>query len=338
MTIDAHPKDDREARLAASRSRLTPEQQALLEQRLRARSPKPEAPASPASLVAIQPAGRRPPFFCVHPAGGDVLCFQPLSQHMGTDQPFYGLQSRGLSPGEEPVATIEEMAAAYRAEIVRVSAGPYHLGGWSLGGAVAYEVARQLAAEGKEVALVAVIDTTPGLPAEEVEDEDEEADDARWLLDIADYLERLWGLKLGLSPETLRGLSADEQARRFLTALQGTSFAPAGAGTEPLSRLLRVFKANVRAFRQYRPGSYPGTVTLFRPAVLLSPEEAPADPMLGWGALSPRPVAVESVPGDHISALAEPHVRTLAARLLTSIDRAAGLDTAPRIGETPRTP
>ena len=327
MTADAHPKDDREARLAASRSRLTPEQQALLEQRLRARSGTAvAAPVAPASLVAIQPAGRRPPFFCVHPAGGDVLCFQPLSQHMGTDQPFYGLQSRGLNPGEEPLATIEEMAAAYRAEICRVTAGPYHLGGWSLGGAVAYEVARQLGAEGKEVAFLAVIDTTPGLPTGET-DEAEDDDDARWLLDIADYLERLWGLKLGLSAETLRGLSADEQAQRFLTALQGTPFAPAGAGTEPLTRLLRVFKTNVGAFRKYRPISYPGPITLLRPAVLLVPEEAPADPTLGWGALSPRPVAVETVPGDHISSLAEPHVRTLAERLLTCIDR-----------ETSRTP
>lgn len=323
MTTD--PKD-REARLAASRSRLTPEQQALLEQRLRARSPKPEAQAASTSLVAIQPAGRRPPFFCIHPAGGDVLCFQPLSRYMGTDQPFYGLQSRGLNPGEEPLATIEEMAASYRAEICRVTPGPYYVGGWSLGGAVAYEVARQLAAEGKEVAFLAVIDTTPGLPAGET-DGAEDDDDARWLLDITDYLERLWGLQLGLSPETLRGLSAEQQGQRFLAALQGTPFAPAGAGNEPLSRLLRVFKTNVGAFRQYRPAPYPGPITLFRPEILLEPEASPADPTLGWGALSPRPVAVESVPGDHISALAEPHVRTLAERLLTCIDR-----------EVPRTP
>lgn len=334
MTADAPPKDGREARLAASRSRLTPEQQALLEQRLRARSPKPDAPAAPSSLVAIQPAGRRPPFFCIHPAGGDVLCFQPLSRHMGTDQPFYGLQSRGLNPGEEPLPTIGEMAAAYRAEICRVTSGPYYVGGWSLGGAVAYEVARQLAAEGGEVAFLAVIDTTPGLPAGEADDaEDDDAeddDDARWLLDIADYLERLWGLRLELSAGALSGLSADEQAQRFLAALQGTPFAPAGTaggGTEPLSRLLRVFKTNIRAFRQYRPSPYPGPITLFRPEILLEPEAAPADPTLGWGALSPRPVDVERVPGDHISSLAEPQVRTLAERLLNRIDR-----------ETPRTP
>ena len=308
---------DREARLAERRARLSSDQQALLEQRLRSRSPKAEADSS--SLVAIQPAGPRPPFFCVHPAGGDVLCFQVLSRHMGTDQPFYGLQSRGLGMGEEPFASIEEMAASYRAEITRASSGPYYLGGWSLGGAVAFELARQIAAEGGEVALLAIVDSTPGLwprPAPGTPGEDEN-DDALWLMEIADCLERLWGVQLGLSYETLRALSPEEQGARFLAGLKSTSFS-AGAGPEQLRRLLHVFKTNVRAFRRYQPGPYPGRITLFRPAGAEENEAAVADPTLGWGTLSP--VIIETVPGDHISALAEPHVQTLAERLRTCIN------------------
>lgn len=330
--------EDRAARLAERRAKLSAEQRSLLEQRLRPRSPGAETlPAAPASLVAIQPAGSRPPFFCVHPAGGDVLCFQPLSRHLGADQPFYGLQSRGLGAGEEPFASIAEMAAAYRAEIVQAASGPYYLGGWSLGGAVAFELARQLAAAGDEVALLAVVDATPGAwprtPAggEEGEeaaggDDRDDADDARWLMDIADYLQRLWGVDLGLSYDALRALPPETQALRFLAALQYTPFGGAGAGREQLRRLLRVFKTNVRAFRLYRPDPYPGPITLFRPAAAAGePQDAAAaaDPLLGWGALSPRPVAIESVPGDHISALAEPHVRTLAERLRAAIDQAA---------------
>jgi thioesterase domain-containing protein len=346
--------EDRAASLAERRAKLPAAQRSLLEERLRLRGPQAETlPAAPASLVAIQPAGGRPPFFCVHPAGGDVLCFQALSRHLGADQPFYGLQSRGLAAGEEPFASIEEMAAAYRVEIVRAARGPYHLGGWSLGGAVAFEVARQLAAAGEEVALLAIVDATPGAwprpPGNDRDDgEDgggEEDDDARWLMDIADYLQRLWGVDCGLTYDDLRALPAETQETRFLAALQdmprGVSLmrsaapigAAGGAGREQLRRLLRVFKTNVRAFRRYRPEPYPGPITLFRPtAAAGEPEDAAtaataaaaaADPLLGWGALTPRPVEVESVPGDHISALAEPHVRTLAERLRACIERAA---------------
>lgn len=308
---------DREARLAERRARLSAEQQSLLEQRLRAaRGPRPEAaPAAPSSLVAIQPAGTRPPFFCVHPAGGDVLCFQALSHHLGSDQPFYGLQSRGLSAGEEKLDSIEAMAAAYREEIVRAAPGPYHLGGWSLGGAVVYELARQLASEGRPVALLAIVDSTPG-PWPDAGPELDEGDDVYWLMEIVDYLQRLWGLDLGLSEEALRALAPEEQTRRFLAALQNTPFG-AAASPEPLRRLLDVFKTNVRAFRRYRPGPYPGRITLFRPAEVGEPEP---DPRLGWGTLAPR-VDLEIVPGDHVTALAEPHVATLAARLRTCIDQ-----------------
>lgn len=327
---------DREARLAERRARLSAEQRGLLEQRLRTRSPRAEAaPAASPSLVAIQPAGARPPFFCIHPAGGDVLCFQALSRHLGPDQPFYGLQSRGLAAGEEPFSSLEEMAASYRAEIAGVSSGPYYLGGWSLGGAVAFELARQLAAEGKEVALLAIVDSTPGPwpPGTDVEDEQ---DDAYWLMEIADYLQRLWNVDLGLTSETLRALSPEARVDRFLAGLKGTPFG-AAASPEPLRRLLGVFKANVRAFRRYRPGPYPGQITLFRPADAGDPEGgmAAADPTRGWAAFSPRPVEIETVPGDHISALAEPHVRTLAGRLRTRIDQAPGLDPGAPLPETP---
>jgi thioesterase domain-containing protein len=69
----------------------------------------------------------------------------------------------------------------------------------------------------------------------------------------------------------------------------------------------------VRAFRRYRPGPYPGKITLFLPAENTGAleEDVPDDPTHGWGELSPLPVTIETVPGDHVSALAEPHVRCL---------------------------
>ena len=130
------------------------------------------APAGPgaaaghaaACLVPLQAGDRQRlrPLFLVHPVGGHVFFYERLARRLGGDRPVYGLRARGLEPNEEPQARLEEMAAAYLAELRAVEpAGPYLLGGSSLGGMVALEMAEQLRAAGEEVALLALLDT-PG--------------------------------------------------------------------------------------------------------------------------------------------------------------------------------
>jgi acyl carrier protein len=97
------------------------------------------------SLVPIQPAGTKPPFFCIHAKGGNVLEYYDLARHLGADQPFYGLQALGLDPGREAHTCIADMAAHYIKEIREIQpAGPYFLGGRSMGGTIAFEMACQL--------------------------------------------------------------------------------------------------------------------------------------------------------------------------------------------------
>jgi phthiocerol/phenolphthiocerol synthesis type-I polyketide synthase E len=111
-------------------------------------------------VVAIQTAGSRPPIFCMHGAGGTVLMYRDLSQHLGDDQPFYGLQALGLDGSCAPLTTIEEMAAVYAREIRKTQpAGPYFIAGYCMGGTVAYEVAQQLQQQGETVAMLAMFDT-----------------------------------------------------------------------------------------------------------------------------------------------------------------------------------
>src|SRR5262249_55780928 len=112
------------------------------------------------SLVPIKPGGCRPPFFCVHAAGGNVLGFIDMVRHIDREQPFYGLQSVGLDGLREPYSRVEEIAAHYIDDIRTVQPqGPYFLGGLSFGGLVAFEMARQLQQRGQSVALLALIDT-----------------------------------------------------------------------------------------------------------------------------------------------------------------------------------
>ena len=86
----------------------------------------------PACLLPLQPGGTKPPFFCVHPAGGSPLCYLNLALHLGQERPLYGFQSPGLNDHREPLTQVEEMAALYVEAMRAVQpTGPYLLGGWS---------------------------------------------------------------------------------------------------------------------------------------------------------------------------------------------------------------
>lgn len=112
------------------------------------------------SLVPLKPEGSKPALYVVHGANHNVLMFNALAQYLDKEQPIYGLQSRGLSGVDEPHDSIDQMAADYIAEILQSNPnGPYALGGFSYGGIVAFEMARQLRAQGKEVTIVAQFDT-----------------------------------------------------------------------------------------------------------------------------------------------------------------------------------
>lgn len=112
------------------------------------------------SLVPIKPKGTKMPLYMVHGAGLNVLLFNALAMHMDDDQPVYGLQAKGLDGVEEPLGSIEEIAAHYIDSIMKQNpTGPYALAGYSFGGIIAYEMARQFEALGKEVKVLAMFDT-----------------------------------------------------------------------------------------------------------------------------------------------------------------------------------
>src|SRR5439155_5375056 len=122
--------------------------------------------ASRHSLVPIQPTGSRPPVFAMPGVSGDVLGYNTLARLLGPDQPFYGLQSRGLDGLEDPLTRIEDIAAEFLREIRAVQPeGPYYLVGLCMGGVVAYEMAQQLHAAGQQVGLLGLLETWPPGPA-----------------------------------------------------------------------------------------------------------------------------------------------------------------------------
>jgi len=110
-------------------------------------------------LVPLQTKGSKTPFFCIAGPGGLALTFLPLSRVLGSDQPFYGLQSHGLEKRALPDFTLASAAARYERAIRRVQPhGPYLIGGHSYGGALALKVAHRLQDAGESVALLVLFD------------------------------------------------------------------------------------------------------------------------------------------------------------------------------------
>jgi len=257
-------------------------------------------------LVPIREEGERAPLFCVHPASGMALAFLELANHLPAEQPVHAFQARGLDGKHEPCRDLSEMARSYLEAVREVQPrGPYRLAGWSMGGRVAYEMARQLDAAGENVALLALFDSVCSLSQEALSDQE--------------LLAAFLGRDLGLAGEELEGSSVDEIAERLIQRAQDSGELARDVDMAQIRAYFEVFKANLNASRAYRPPPYPGPVTLFRARE--RPAEAAAD--LGWGEVVGGGVEVHDVGGEHASMLLRPHVEEVARRLAALLD---GLD------------
>ncbi|MEA2124626.1 MAG: acetoacetyl-CoA synthetase, partial [Solirubrobacteraceae bacterium] len=252
------------------------------------------------ALVLLRAGDMGLPVFFVHSLFGDVLSMRPLALLLDTRRPIYGLQARGLDPDEEPQRRVEDMAAAYVDEVRSAQPhGPYALGGHSLGGLVAFEMARRLVALDERVEWLGLIDSdlhhsclTP-------------AERARWLA---------WksGDLIGAALADPRG-RIPRYARKAL--LRVAPWAPVEmpqreSSAPPLVR--RLEDAGWAAFDSYCPGPYAGTATFFR---VETPREDMGDPLPVWRRVVEGGLTVEQVPGSHADVVAEPNVRRLAERV-----------------------
>jgi amino acid adenylation domain-containing protein len=111
------------------------------------------------SLVEIKSSGNKPPLYLVHGLNGGVMIFSHLSENLDKDQPVNGLQALGFDGNDEPLESIEEMASFYISEILEQNPdGPYKIAGFSSGGLIAFEMAKQLKNLGKTVDKLVVFD------------------------------------------------------------------------------------------------------------------------------------------------------------------------------------
>ena len=247
------------------------------------------------SLVPLKPSGSRPPLYIVHGAGLHVFQFNKLAKYLAHDQPVYGLQAKGIDGVEAPLATTEEMAAHYVADVLAHDpTGPYALAGYSYGGIIAFEMARQLLAAGRQVAFLGMLDTY-------AHQHSPLAHGWRWLFFRAKNLTYRSWLLLRLPRLVLRYYSPNL-----------------------LSGLLARFHG--AAQEAYRLAPLPLHVHLFRN--LEQTYHMEDEKFLGWRAFAAG-VTVHDIPGTHYSLFDLPHAQGCAQvmqRALNEAMRAAASD------------
>ncbi|WP_235217099.1 non-ribosomal peptide synthase/polyketide synthase [Archangium violaceum] len=273
----------------------------LLAALLRQESPLPWSP-----LVPLSGGGDKTPLFLVHPVGGNVFCYTELARQLGSERPIFGLQAQGLDGLSAPLSSVEEMAALYVESIRSVQpSGPYLLGGWSMGGVIAYEMASQLRQRGEQVELVTLIDSY--VPQREALPELEPSEAA--VLFLQDLL-GTFGAELLPDWEQLQALEPDAVLARVLEEGARSGALPPGMGLEQLRTLLRVFESNLRANQRYTARASDQRLLLLKAGEVTSqPEDG------GWSAVAGGGLERHVLPGGHHALLRAPLVRQLAELL-----------------------
>jgi FkbH-like protein len=284
-----------------------------------------DSEAEQSLLVPIQPEGDRPPLFLVHGAGGDVLWgYANLAAYLGKEQPIYGIKFRGQT-GLEEFTNIEQMARHYLEEVRAFQPeGPYYLGGYCFGGNVAYAMARELVAQGEQVALLALLDSAPSNAGYERLTWWRAHFVCRFALNFYYWLEDFARLKpLERHRFFARKLRAfgRKVLRRVRTQTQPGLFDIEEVidPTHVPENELKLWQIHLQALTDHVEQTYPGRLILFRThgqPMFCSFEED-----FCWSKLAKAGVSVKRIPGSHENIFMEPNVQHLARELALSLEQ-----------------
>lgn len=263
------------------------------------------------------------PIVLVHPTGGSVLCYRDLASGLTTERPVIALQDPGLV-GEAHYQSVEELATLYLDKIQPlVKDQRYLLAGWSSGGIIAYEMARQALARGYEIAFLCLIDSQVAPLAENPPPPD------RLLRSIS----RLIAHKADLVCPDLSGLPFEQALQGLLELARQADFVPPHADEKEIARLFRVFERNVTVIGRYSAGPLPRRTLLMKATQALPDAIREAavhykseDSHLGWDKLCF--VRLRDIQGDHMSIMETPRVSAVVAALnqeLKEVERLHGL-------------
>jgi oxalate---CoA ligase len=268
---------------------------------------------SPHRVVVLRDEGSRMPFFCFATGEIEIYEFRHVSRELGREQPFIGLW---------PPPTVQENRLLKFEDIARQSAasiramrehGPYIVGGFCKGAALAFETARQLMAEGEEVALLVLFDArTPGYPK----------------------IARQWR---SYARHLLRSLSGGEDRITFREILKHIGDA-CRLKTKKISAKMVRARVSARAKdprevkgwksaakREYVPRAFQAPILNFLAEKVPMSTRVLSDPRLGWRDFAKRGFEVRWLPTDHFSMFEKSNAPLLAAELAKAFEAAAAI-------------
>jgi len=242
---------------------------------------------------ALRGEGSGAPWFHVPGVYGYEFLSPSLARVIGRRHRFYdGLEYPGLHGETVPLTSVETIAAALIRQIEAVCAeGPLCLSGYSFGGTVAYEIARQMSGAGRSVAGVILFDTRLRAGSRRRPATDQVRTLIRRLREMPPLQRWPWLLSLARKKLAHHGRNA---ARRL--------------GSAPRTLRERMEIAGWTANAAYRPGPYPGRVTLLR-STALGRHDAGAwerDPANGWAPVLHPGFEIRNLPCDHQHIFLEP--------------------------------
>ena len=249
-----------------------------------------------------------------------------LARHLGTDQPFYGLQARDLIRGQQPHIDLKSMAADYVEAMRTVQPqGPYRIGGWSLGGVAAFEIAQQLRQQGQTVSRVVLIDSVaPQLMNQRLSATREAAESDTDHLTEHEVLASLDELCRTGAPDQIK--DAVEEVRR-------AGFLPPEVALEDFHHWLQGCQARVQVVRAYEPEPFAGSLVLIKTSeseqkneLAGGLDEEDLDPDFGWRELTTGDLEVHVISGSHYTVVLDPHVSNLARVIQRCLTDALGFD------------
>jgi thioesterase domain-containing protein/acyl carrier protein len=278
-------------------------------------------------VVPIRPGSGKASFW-LHGAPGDASWVARLADALSGDTPVYGIEARGVNGKEAPHRSVTSMARDYVAALRRVQPeGPYRLGGYSGGGVIAYEMARQLQSCGESIGRLVLLDAyAPSNPALRAMG-GVYGEGFIYQLSV-NWFGRRWGLTQPLAASALEGLAPAAQLEASLDHLYRHARPDVERArlADYLQGMDRVGRSLGKALETYTPkplGATIDTLLIRCTAGMSGPDNpyslptflAEADYTEGWENLLGGPLHQATVDCDHFSLLDEPWIGQAAAAI-----------------------